>query len=499
MPLLQLGQLPLLLSEGELRLLGLCLQRRGLLEEAHHVPLHGREGRLEVLHHRLRLRLVRLHPKVSHVLLVDLGAARSAAGFDEGRRARDGALFLLGAGVATIVVGLGTRVGGATRGATSVGRVAVAFGRVLVPRDRLIELCRLRLAKASLGREGVAIFRVLRLEQCELHLFGRELLTARAAAAAAARARAGARRLGRSRFLGAGRLTLALAARGPLAALLRRLFDRVGGRRSLGGGGGGGGGGRARRGALGAWLIEERLELVHALEEVGGEATRLDDHVVEQPLLVRLAQDVLLDGRFGDEPVDVHLARLADAVRAVLRLRIDGRVPVGVVEDHGVGARQVDAQPARARREDEDEDLGVQVEPIHELLPLVHLGRAVQSQVRVAADVDPALEHVEHLGHLREDEAAVPTRVQLAQQRAEHLELAAVPLDETLVGEGEARAHTQRLQLRESRLGRRAHERQPARRERRLARVVTRRQARGRRAGPADLRRERLEERAHRL
>ena len=367
-----------------------------------------------------------------------------------------------------------------------------------MPRDRLIELCRLRLAKASLGCEGVAIFRVLRLEQCELHLFGRELLTARAAAAAAARARAGARRLGRSRFLGAGRLTLALAARGPLAALLRRLFDRFGGRRSLVGGGGGGGG-RARCGALGVRLIEERLELVHALEEVGGEATRLDDHVVEQPLLVRLAQDVLLDGRFGDEPVDVHLARLADAVRAVLRLRIDGRVPVGVVEDHGVGARQVDAQPARARREDEDEDLGVQVEPIHELLPLVHLGRAVQSQVRVAADVDPALEHVEHLGHLREDEAAVSARVQLAQQRVEHLELAAVPLDETLVGEGKARAHAQRLQLRESRLGRSAHERQPARRERRLARVVPRRQARGRRARPADLRRERLEERAHRL
>jgi hypothetical protein len=64
-------------------------------------------------------------------------------------------------------------------------------------------------------------------------------------------------------------------------------------------------------------------------------------------------------------------------------------------------------------REDEDEELGVGVEPIHELLPLVHLGRAVQSQVRVAADVDPALEHIEHLGHLREDEHAVPAALPL--------------------------------------------------------------------------------------
>ena len=109
---------------------------------------------------------------------------------------------------------------------------------------------------------------------------------------------------------------------------------------TLGGGGGGGGrGGRLLAGGrpppplaaarrfgrldrrrllhllhLGVLLSSARPEelfdaILASLEEVGGEASGLDDDRIEQALLVGLAQDVLLDGALGDEPVDVHLDR----------------------------------------------------------------------------------------------------------------------------------------------------------------------------------------------
>ena len=44
--------------------------------------------------------------------------------------------------------------------------------------------------------------------------------------------------------------------------------------------------------------------------------------MVEFALLHGFPEDVLLDGALAHEPVYVHLARLADAVRAVLRLLV---------------------------------------------------------------------------------------------------------------------------------------------------------------------------------
>ena len=56
------------------------------------------------------------------------------------------------------------------------------------------------------------------------------------------------------------------------------------------------------------------------------------------------------------------------------------------------------------------------VESIGEDLPLLDLGRAVQSQVSVAVDVEELFEDVEHLGHLREDKRSVAACLQLAQK-----------------------------------------------------------------------------------
>ena len=146
------------------------------------------------------------------------------------------------------------------------------------------------------------------------------------------------------------------------------------------------------------------------------EVALLERHLRQRLLLARLEQDVLLHRGLGDEPVDVHVARLANAVRAVLRLRVHGGVPVAVVEDHRVGALQVDAQPAGARRQDEAEDARVAVEAVHHALALLDLGRAVEAQVRVALQRQELLQHVEHARHLRENEASVAASLALAQQ-----------------------------------------------------------------------------------
>ena len=49
-------------------------------------------------------------------------------------------------------------------------------------------------------------------------------------------------------------------------------------------------------------------------------------------------------------------------------LRVHGGVPVGVVEDDGVGAGEVHAHAAGARGQDEHKQLGVRVEALHEHL-----------------------------------------------------------------------------------------------------------------------------------
>ena len=79
-----------------------------------------------------------------------------------------------------------------------------------------------------------------------------------------------------------------------------------------------------------------------------------EDRVGEVALLCWSAEHALLDAARGDQAVDEHRARLADAVRAIGRLRLRGRVPPGIVVDDGVGAREVQAGAAGLEADEED-------------------------------------------------------------------------------------------------------------------------------------------------
>ena len=63
-----------------------------------------------------------------------------------------------------------------------------------------------------------------------------------------------------------------------------------------------------------------------------------------------------------------NLPRLSDPVAAVFRLLVVVGVEVDVVEDDGVGRGQVDAQPARLGRQDEEENTVVGVETVYQVL-----------------------------------------------------------------------------------------------------------------------------------
>ncbi len=65
-------------------------------------------------------------------------------------------------------------------------------------------------------------------------------------------------------------------------------------------------------------------------------------------------------------------------------LGIHGRVPVRVIEDDSVSAREIHADTAAARGQDENEELGVGVVALHQNLALLGLGGPVQAQVGVA-------------------------------------------------------------------------------------------------------------------
>jgi hypothetical protein len=68
-----------------------------------------------------------------------------------------------------------------------------------------------------------------------------------------------------------------------------------------------------------------------------------------------LEQDqAFFDGFLGDDVVDHHRAVLADAVRAVGRLILDGRIPPGIHQEDVIGSGEIQARPASLQGDQED-------------------------------------------------------------------------------------------------------------------------------------------------
>jgi len=155
---------------------------------------------------------------------------------------------------------------------------------------------------------------------------------------------------------------------------------------------------------IGRHLILPLIELVliaHGAEHSLVQA-QLQRGLVEHLALVRVRRD---------QPVDGHVLLLADAVAARLRLQVILRIPVAVVDDDGVGGRQVDAEAARPRAQQEHELVAVGLAvAVDGLLALLAANAAVDALVGEALEHQVVLDDVQDADHLREDEHLVLCR-----------------------------------------------------------------------------------------
>mmetsp|Transcript_47611 Transcript_47611/g.79829 ORF Transcript_47611/g.79829 Transcript_47611/m.79829 type:complete len:768 (+) Transcript_47611:2909-5212(+) len=167
----------------------------------------------------------------------------------------------------------------------------------------------------------------------------------------------------------------------------------------------------------------------------GLQSALLDDGRVQVQLLQRPLVDALLHRPVRDEAEHGDRLLLPDPVRAVLGLQVHLGVPVAVVQDHGVGGRQVDAQAPGAGGQHEEEHGAVGgVEALHALVPLEGAGAPVEAVVRVALPDQVVLHDVQHPRHLAEQQHAVALGLQPRQQLVQDPHLPGV-VDDLLVGD----------------------------------------------------------------
>ena len=71
-----------------------------------------------------------------------------------------------------------------------------------------------------------------------------------------------------------------------------------------------------------------------------------DDEGVPFELYVLTFNHFFFDGVFSNKPIHIHPLRLPDPVRAIHGLKIELRVPIAVIKDHGIRRSEIDPEPA---------------------------------------------------------------------------------------------------------------------------------------------------------
>ena len=123
--------------------------------------------------------------------------------------------------------------------------------------------------------------------------------------------------------------------------------------------------GRGFAGVLGKNRVDAESQhpvevaLVHSLHVLSLLGAAAADHLLQEELLLRSLLHALLDGARGDQAVHVNRLFLPDAVHPRHRLRVNLRVPIGIVQNARVRRLQVDAEAARPGGQQEGEHRGV--------------------------------------------------------------------------------------------------------------------------------------------
>mmetsp|Transcript_8835 Transcript_8835/g.30371 ORF Transcript_8835/g.30371 Transcript_8835/m.30371 type:complete len:382 (+) Transcript_8835:666-1811(+) len=178
-------------------------------------------------------------------------------------------------------------------------------------------------------------------------------------------------------------------------------------------------------------LLQREVDLL--LHVVLHERAILDDEALELELGLGLGQHVLLHRVGRDQPEHQHGLGLANPVAPVHGLQVLLRVPVRVVDHHGIRRREVDAQTPGSRREQKVVEVGVLVERVNGIPPVRQAHTPVDPASLLAHVLQVDLEQVQHLGHLREDEDLVAVLVELGEEPVQELHLPTL-LDELVPG-----------------------------------------------------------------
>src|SRR5690606_41624929 len=102
---------------------------------------------------------------------------------------------------------------------------------------------------------------------------------------------------------------------------------------------------RASRPAI---LLDRREQRVDVFGRQRSNRARAAEKLLRQRTLALLElEHPLLDGAPRDQPVDEARPMLPDAVRAILGLPLDGRIPPGAVGNHLIRGRPRGPRPAR--------------------------------------------------------------------------------------------------------------------------------------------------------
>lgn len=97
----------------------------------------------------------------------------------------------------------------------------------------------------------------------------------------------------------------------------------------------------------------------------------------------------------------------------VLCLLVIVRIKVQIVKDDSVGGSQVYAKTTGSGGQDEDEDVGILVEVVYQILSLLDRSLAVQTEISVTSDLEILLHDVHHHGELGEYQDSVPVVLHL--------------------------------------------------------------------------------------
>src|SRR5688500_5299778 len=106
----------------------------------------------------------------------------------------------------------------------------------------------------------------------------------------------------------------------------------------------------------------QTIQIEHAAERL-----LLHDGARERRLLMLQRADFLLHRSVREQAIRDHGLGLSDAMRAVDRLRLDGRVPPGIVENGITRRRQIEPETRGFQREEEHGLAAIALKLIDEL------------------------------------------------------------------------------------------------------------------------------------